>query len=349
MGGASVGDDGRGLGRLLAQRLIGRAPQADYRTMLLDTLHELKAELDAAAARKPAAVPPRRCGIIGPMSTTPLELRSGNLRLALRADLGGCIAGLWLGDLPVLRSTEAADLASSRLSGCYPLAPYSNRLGYRRFRWAGHDHTTAANFDDNPHSVHGVAWLRAWDVVSHGASEAELRYRHAPDAHWPFAFELRQRYVLTPGVLEVHLACTNESAQPQPVGLGWHPYFPKRPHSRLHIELTDRWENDASGLPTRRVPQPGIDSDVSHLSFDNCFEGWRGPARIRDDKLSLRLSSSLPYLVVFTPDTKPYYCVEPVSHVSNAIHMSEPATHGLRSVAPQATFDAWMKLEIAAA
>ena len=127
------------------------------------------------------------------------------------------------------------------------------------------------------------------------------------------------------------------------------PYFPKRPHSRLHIELTDRWESDASGLPTRRVPQPGIDGDVSHLAFDHCFEGWKGPARIRDDKLSLRMTSSLPYLVVYTPETSPYYCVEPVSHVSNAIHMTEPGAHGLRTLDAGATLDAWMKLEVAAA
>ncbi len=272
------------------------------------------------------------------------------MRLALRPDLGGAIAGLWLAEVPVLRSSEGAELTGARLSGCYPLAPYSNRLGYRRFRWQGQEHTTAPNFDDSPHSLHGVAWTRAWEVVSSSATEAELHYRHATDRHWPFAFDLRQRFVLSAGALEVHLALTNLSAQPQPVGLGWHPYFPKRPHSRLHIELSERWENDASGLPTRRVPQPaGIDGDVAHLAFDNCFEGWRGPARIRDDKLSLRLSSSLPYLVVFTPDTKPYYCVEPVSHVSNAIHMSDPAAHGLRALAPQATFDAWMKLEVARA
>ena len=280
------------------------------------------------------------------MTPTPLELRAGELRLALRPDLGGSIAGLWLGELPVLRSSEPGDLASSRLSACYPLAPYSNRLGYRRFRWGGVDHTTAPNFDDNPHSVHGVAWQQPWEVASQGASEAVLHLAHQPDAHWPFPFEVQQRFVLTPGALEVHLVFKNTGTQPQPVGLGWHPYFPKRPRSRLHIELTDRWESDASGLPTRRVPQPGIDADVSHLAFDNCFEGWRGQARIRDEKMSLRLSSSLPYLVVFTPETKPYYCVEPVSHVSNAIHMSDPASHGLRSVAPGASFDAWMKLEI---
>ncbi|MDP3610881.1 MAG: aldose 1-epimerase [Rubrivivax sp.] len=278
--------------------------------------------------------------------TTSLELRAGDLRLALRPDLGGAIAGLWLSDVPVLRSSEAADLASSRLSGCYPLAPYSNRLGYRRFRWQGQDHTTAPNFDDNPHSVHGVAWQRPWTVVSSSASEAELSCTHTPDADWPFAFTARQRFVLTAEALEVHLAFTNDGAKPQPVGLGWHPYFPKRSRSRLHIELTERWDNDASGLPTRHVPQPGIDGDVAHLAFDNCFAGWRGPARIRDEKLSMRLSSSLPYLVVFTPDDKPYYCVEPVSHVSNAIHMADPAAHGLRAVAPGATFDAWMKLEI---
>ena len=281
------------------------------------------------------------------MSTSPLELRAAELRLALRPDLGGAIAGLWLGDTPVLRSTEPGDLTGARLSGCYPLAPYSNRLGYRHFRWQGHEHTTQANFDDNPHSVHGVAWQRPWSVVSSGPSEAELAYSHAADAHWPFAFDLRQRFVLTPDALEVHLALTNRADTPQPVGLGWHPYFPKRHRSRLHVELSERWDNDGSGLPTRRVPQPGIDSDIAHLAFDNCFEGWKGPARIRDEKLSLRLTSSLPYLVVFTPDTKPYYCVEPVSHVSNAIHMSDPAAHGLRSVAPGATFDAWMKLEVA--
>ncbi len=280
------------------------------------------------------------------MTSPSVELRAGSLRLALRPDLGGSIAGLWLGELPVMRSVEPALLASSRSSGCYPLAPYSNRLGYRRFRWLGHDYTTAPNFDDNPHSVHGVAWQRPFEVASATATDAELRYSHVPDMHWPFAFELRQRFVLSESALEMHLVFTNTAAHPQPVGLGWHPYFPKRPRSRLHIELTDRWESDSSGLPTRRVAQPGIDADVAHLAFDHCFEGWKGPARIRDEKLNLKLTSSLPYLVVYTPELKDIYCVEPVSHVSNALHMADPTAHGLRSLAAGATFDAWMRLDI---
>jgi aldose 1-epimerase len=281
--------------------------------------------------------------------TSAIELNAGALRLALRPDLGGAIAGLWFDTLPVMRSSEPGDLVSSRLSACYPLVPYSNRLGYRRFKWLGHDYTTSANFDDNPHSVHGVGWQRAWRTVQCDTGAATLAYEHAPDAHWPFAFAAEQRFELTPEALTLHLSVVNTAPHAQPVGLGWHPYFPKRSRSRLHAELAERWDNDASGLPTRKVAQPGIDGDISHLAFDNCFEGWAGPARLRDERLSLRLSSSLPYLVVFTPGNKPYYCVEPVSHVSNAIHMANPAAHGLRSLEPGQRFDAWMKLEIARA
>ena len=284
------------------------------------------------------------------MTATPtpsFELHAGALRLAVRPDLGGCIAGLWHRDTPILRSTEPALLVNSRQSGSFPLVPYSNRLGYRRFRWKGHDHTTQANFDDNPHSLHGVGWLRAWEVVSTSAVEVVLRYRHVADADWPFAFEATQYFTLTPQSLTVQMVVSNTGKQAQPVGLGWHPYFPKRARSRLHIELSDRWDSDATQLPVRKVAQPGIDSDISHLDFDNCFEGWKGPARIRDEKFSLQLSSSLQLLVVYTPQDKDYFCVEPVSHVSNAIHMADPLAHGLRSLAPGETFDAWMKLEVA--
>ena len=281
-----------------------------------------------------------------PSTELAFELHAGALRLALRPDLGGCIAGLWHHHVPVLRSTEPGKLEASRPSGCYPLVPYSNRLGYRRFRWKGHDHTTAPNFGDNPHSVHGVGWMRPWEVVSSSAIDVVLRYRHVPDADWPFAFEASQFFSLTPQALRVQMVFVNQADIAQPVGLGWHPYFPKRARSRLHIELSDRWDSDATQLPVRRHAQPGIDSDVAHLDFDNCFDGWRGAARIRDETFSLALSSSLDRLVVFTPQERDYFCVEPVSHVSNAIHMADPLAHGLRSVPPGERTDAWMQLDI---
>jgi aldose 1-epimerase len=275
------------------------------------------------------------------------ELRAGALRLALRPDLGGAIAGLWHHHVPVLRSVEPAELSGPRAGGSFPLVPYSNRIGHRRFRWKGHDYTTAPNFDASPHSLHGVGWRRPWTVESSSALEVVLALAHQPDADWPFAFEARQFITLAPSALHLAMTCTNTGTAPQPVGLGWHPYFPKRARSRLHVECSARWDKDAQDLPVRAVPLPGLDGDVAHMDFDHCFDGWRGAARIRDERFALTLTSSLDRLVVYTPPTRDYFCVEPVSHVNNAIHMAEPLAHGLRSVAPGETFEAWMQLDIA--
>jgi aldose 1-epimerase len=277
----------------------------------------------------------------------PFELRSGALRLAVRADFGGAIAGLWHSGTPILRSTEPARLASAHESAMFPLVPYSNRLGYRRFRWRGKDYSTRANVAASPHSLHGLGWQRPWAIVSSSALEVVLELRHEGDADWPFAFTARQYLALDAASFSARLQLSNDADVEQPGGLGWHPYFIKRPRSRMHIELSHRWDADATLLPTRKVAQHGIDSDLSHLDFDNCFEGWRGPARIRDERFSLQLASSLPYLVVYTPQQRDYFCVEPVSHVSNAIHMAEPAAHGLVALAPGATLDAWLRLDVA--
>jgi len=275
------------------------------------------------------------------------ELHAGALRLAVRPDLGGAVAGFWHRETPILRSTEPAALTDVRASAMYPLLPYSNRLGYRRFRWKGRDYTTRANVPDSPHSLHGIGWQRPWQIVSSSVLEVVLEMVHEADADWPFAFTARQYFTLSAESFSVRLQFTNSAALEAPVGLGWHPYFVKRLRSRLHIELSDRWEADATLLPTRKVAQPGIDSDLSHLDFDNCFEGWRGPARIRDERFSLQLSSSLPYLVVYTPPTHDHFCVEPVSHVNNAIHMADPASCGLVALAPGDTLEASMRLDVA--
>jgi aldose 1-epimerase len=59
------------------------------------------------------------------------------------------------------------------------------------------------------------------------------------------------------------------------------------------------------------------------------------------------MTSNLPYLVVYTPRDKDYFCVEPVSHVGNAIHMADPAAHGLRTLQPGESFEATMTIEVA--
>lgn len=278
-----------------------------------------------------------------------VELRQGGLRLALRPDCGGAIAGLWLDDLPVLRSLEPLQVGSAREAGAFALVPYSNRIGRRQFEWRARRYTTAANVADEPHSLHGVAWQRAWQVTQQSDQRVTLAYTHPSDPHWPFAFHVEQVFELSVAMLRITLAATNIDARETPMGLGWHPYFVRRSRSRVHLEMTHRWDADASNLPLRRVAQTALDADVAGLELDNCFDGWSGPARIRDERLSLRLSSSLTHAVVYTPRERDYFCVEPVSHVNNAIRSDDPLARGLLALQSGQTADAWMQLDIARA
>lgn len=279
-------------------------------------------------------------------SSKAIELGAGALTLTLRPDVGGSIAGFWHRDHPVLRSADAASLARARSSGCYPLVPYSNRIGHCRFPWGGQERTTQPNFEGSPHSLHGVGFTRPWHVVKHDQREAELLLSHAADAEWPFAFEATQFVSLDEQGLSLRLSVTNRADEPAPMGLGWHPYFPKRSRSRLHAEVSGRWDTDDTRLPVRHVPQHSIDADIAHLDYDHCFTGWQGTAKLRDEHFSLRLTSSLTHLVVYTPPLQDFYAVEPVSHANNALNMPEPEAHGVMTLAPGATASAWMKLEI---
>lgn len=279
-----------------------------------------------------------------------IELRAGRLRCELHPQLGGAIAGFWLDDQPVLRSTPAAQLTSARLAGSYPLVPFSNRIGHASLVWQGTQHPLVRNNGDEPHAIHGVGWQRPWSVLDSDATSAMLAYEHRADPSWPFAFDCSQSFRLAPDGLQMTLAMTNQSGQPAPAGLGWHPYFTKRPGSRIALHATGRWEMGPDKLPTKRVPVQGVEAECASLAVDHCFDGWDGVAQLRDDVMTVTVRSELTRVVVFTNDTRPYVAIEPVSHVNNAVHLyasGVPAQElGLRVLHPGETMLAQMAIEV---
>ena len=285
--------------------------------------------------------------------TPTLRLQGSRLRCELRPDLGGCIAGLWLDDIPVLRSGPAQSLLSVRQSACYPLVPFSNRMAHATLKWAGTSHPLVQNSGDEPHAIHGVGWQRAWDVLEDTGDFALLSYEHRSEAAWPFAFDSSQAFRLQGDALEVTLSITNQSATPAPAGLGWHPYFVKRSRSRIAFAATGRWDTDAQHLPTQRVPSGGLDADCAFLDVDHCFDGWNGVVQLRDELLQVRLSSSLSRLVVFTNSSRDIVALEPVSHVNNAINLAHDghATHadlGVQVLQPGESMSALMGIAVQA-
>jgi len=279
-----------------------------------------------------------------------IRLEAGTLACEIEPRLGGCIAGLWLGDLPVLRSTPAAQLTSSRQAGSYPLVPFSNRIGGARLQWQGTQHPLVRNNGAETHAIHGVGWQRPWEVLDSDERSVLLSYEHKPDSSWPFAFDSSQTMQLTPRALALTLSLTNQSPQPAPVGLGWHPCFVKRSRSRIAFEATGRWEMGPDKLPTERRPHRGLDADCAFLDVDHCFDGWNGLVQLRDELLHVRLTSSMRRLVIFTNDTRDTIAIEPVSHVNNAINLAasgvDAAQLGLVVLQPGESFSAQMTIDV---
>jgi len=283
--------------------------------------------------------------------TEPITLSSARLRCDIKPDLGGCITGLWLGDLPVLRSTPAGELMSVRLAGSYPLVPFSNRVGHATLKWQGTSHPLVQNNGPEPHAIHGLGWQRPWQVLEQDDQLLMLAFEHSADASWPFAFDASQTFRLSGNTLELTLSMTNQSATSAPAGLGWHPYFVKRGRSRITFEATGRWEMNEEKLPTHRQSSQGLDVDCAALDVDHCFDGWNGVVHLRDEKMHARIMSNLARLVVFTNPTRDFVAIEPVSHVNNAVNLIQAGAGqadelGIQVLAPGESMSAHMSIQV---
>lgn len=290
-------------------------------------------------------------GELAAHGTQRLTLALGPLRCELDPALGGSIAGLWWNGVPVLRETSAASPGDVRTSASYPLVPYSNRIGHARLLWQGQAHRLVPNFPPEPHAIHGVGWRRSWELEASDGASARLRLRHAPDADWPFGFDAQQEIRLSEHGIELTMQMTNRAAGAAPAGLGWHPYFVKRPGSHLRFDATGRWEMADDKLPTILQPATGLDVDCAALQVDHCFEGWSGALRLADERLVIDLESDLRHLVVFTDPARGFVAIEPVSHVNNALQLAPcVAPHadllGVRSLEPGESMTAFMRLGV---
>jgi aldose 1-epimerase len=280
-----------------------------------------------------------------------LTLRCGDLWCEIKPELGGCIAGMWLGDVPVLRSTRAQDLHSVRQSGSYPLVPFSNRIGHGQLQWAGTSHPLVKNFEPEAHAIHGVGWERPWEVLESSAQFAMLSFEHKADAAWPFDFDSSQVFKISDNALEMTLSITNQSQVSAPVGLGWHPYFAKHPGSRVTFVATGRWEMGTDKLPTHHATHTGLDSDCAALTVDHCFDGWSGTLRLEDSLLRTQVTSALSRIVVFTTPARDNIAIEPVSHVNNALNLmaqtgASAESLGVVILQPGDTYTCAMRIQV---
>lgn len=275
-------------------------------------------------------------------------LRNGALECVVCPHIGGSIARLTLWDggkpLHLFRPApaEALDRGSAIDMGCFPLVPFSNRIAAGRFQFNGTNVSLPLNQPPCPHTIHGHAWATPWRIDEQDDHAVTLAYRHAADA-WPWSYSASQSVVLGPDRLDIRLDLVNEGDSPMPAGFGLHPYLPKPPGTRLTAGVGSVWLGDATLLPRERASLPGhwdlrAGLCMDRVVVDNDFAGWDGCAVVdwpgRRRRLIVDADPAFTHLVVYAPEGGDYLCVEPVTHMTDAVNHADEPDAGLRTLSP---------------
>jgi aldose 1-epimerase len=264
--------------------------------------------------------------------TAPLRLTTGPAILELLPALGGTILRYDWHGVPVLRPTDGIPTAS-RVTACYPLVPYSNRIAGAQLTFDGKSWAIPRTADNHPLPIHGVTWQRPWTVTQQDATHAVMEQRYtaadaaSAGAPWPFPFHATQSFELGEDFLRMTLTLRNTGDTDQPAGMGWHPYFPRTPQARVRAKVSHMWVNDDQSLPQELIDTGGAVDDglpAAQVDLDNVFNGFAGQASIawpeRGMAVDLEADPVLGHVVIFTPPGKPHLAVEPVSNMTDAFN-----------------------------
>lgn len=228
---------------------------------------------------------------------------------------------------PLLRS--APDGCADPLQmASFPLVPYANRIAQGRFSFGGRDHRVPLNFGDHPHSIHGLGWTSRWTAKAVTQDSAWLVHQHDGGAGWPWPYRAEQRIAVSPEAVEMGLTVRNLADEATPTGLGFHPYFQADEDTRLQFEADSLWLSTPDMLPEREVAADALSDWAAGAPvmggslIDNVYGGWSGSATvIRGDGIRLTLTAGgAPWLHVYRPPHSRDFCLEPVSHMPDAIN-----------------------------
>ncbi|GJH06726.1 aldose 1-epimerase [Paraburkholderia terrae] len=260
-----------------------------------------------------------------------VTLANSLLRLDVAPSLGGGITRFDFRNegtlVPVFRrcrhvgaGTDANDLA------CYSLLPYSNRIGGGQFMLGERAIDVPCNRAGEPLPIHGDGWLANWTIAAVDAENLTLTLDRRDGK--PYAYRATQTYALDGSTLVITLEVENTGREAMPFGLGVHPFLVRDADTQLSAAAAGLWLSDEDWLPVRHVPVPpawqfGVAYPLPRTLVNHAFTGWSGHATVVWPKrrLSLTMSSSTEYYILYTPTSKDFFCFEPVDHPINAMNL----------------------------
>lgn len=291
-----------------------------------------------------------------------MEIQSGRYRLRVDPARGTILRLAFRdanGEIDLLRPARDDDPAPEpNQTACFVTVPYFGRIVGGRFEFDGRTHRLDPTSPTSPEPIHGESWRARWTLVEARDNRLALEHVYAPrTACWPFPYTARQTFELDEDGLTLSLAARNSGATAMPCGLGVHPYFPKPPGTRVQAPTTGVWPFDPLTGPGTPAPPPsGSDftagQEMDALVVDNCFDVGERAARLHWPGLpaALEMTATPPFdrLQIFAPAGADFLCVEPVSHLPNALCLMSAGRsgHGIRVLEPGADLSGTVRISL---
>lgn len=230
----------------------------------------------------------------------------------------------------LVQPDNLAKLAQGQ-AGTMILFPTPNRVRGSVFGFEGRSFALPTNGGKN--FIHGLVRRRPWQMGATGATgagaSAELFIDWDPAQpefpNFPIKSRLTVTFVLGKQGLHIAFAVQNKDSTTLPFGFALHPFFRvpgKREDVLLQVPVPEHMES-VEVMPTGKVDQvAGTRFDMRKptplpaLDLDDVYLGLTPktiPAfELRDMGLRVTLGGSpeFTHLVVYTPPTKPFFCME---------------------------------------
>ena len=242
------------------------------------------------------------------------------------------------------------------------LAPWANRLDEQAFYANGRRFSfdmEIGNIRGNP-PIHGLLMRTdRWKALDLSADDEQssvtsrLEFFRAPlwMKQFPFAHVIEMTHRLHDGALEVRTRVDNQSIDPMPVSIGFHPYFrltdSPRDEWTIAIDARTRWLLSDAKLPTgatEPVERSFLDpqavclrnQDLDHV-FTELGRNDQGMAVIgvrgRKQRIDVECGPRFRAAVVYAPPSSvrpadasalrgEFVCLEPMAGITNAMNLA---------------------------
>jgi len=287
-----------------------------------------------------------------------------NMEVSICPSVGNIAYDMKVNGKPILMSPEslAGWKSKPEWAGVPFLAPWANRLASDAFWANGREYklnpaVAEIRRDPNGLAIHGlVLYADDWKVTAVHANDeaaeyiARLDFSRHPEwmAQFPFAHTIDMTYRLSQGILEVRTAIVNESRDPMPLVIGFHPWYqlatprdewrvhlPVRLHYKLSDKLTPTGEATPADLPDP-TPLAGRHLDDLFGGVSSSDEFW---VESHGQRISVRYGPKYPVAVVYAPKDRNVVCFEPMTGITNGFNLAHEGKYKeLQSIAPGFTW-----------